>query len=155
MFDDKKEKNERTYNTKPPIPEEFLIRVYKRWRMKHSSQHIPHEYLVAANWWIDMQEVASHMEQPTIGSDSKGNQFWTTPYIDRVVVNFRKFISLSETEKAFVIEKIKKGVPWRGDDMEMFKLICREEEKMAADKPRYIESALTALKDFRMTGVTI
>jgi len=155
MSYDEPKSEERRYNTKPPIPEEFLIRVYKRWRMKHSSQHIPHEYLAAAHWWIDMQEVASHAEQPTAGSDSKGNQFWTTPYIDRVVVNFRKFLSLDETHKSFVIQKIREGVPYRGDDMDMFMLICREEEKMAADKSGYIESALDALKNFSMTGVRL
>jgi len=156
MFDEKKDKNERTYNTKPPVPEEFLIRVYKRWRMKHSSSHIPHEYLSAAHWWMAHQEVATQAERPTVGSDSKGNQFWTTPYIDRVVANFRKFLSLDETHKAFVIEKIESGIPWRGDDMDMFLMICREEEKMKADKSGYIDAADKAFEALRgMTGVRL
>jgi len=155
MSYDEPKGSERTYTTKAPLPEEFLIRVYKQWRVKHSSQHIPQAYLDAALWWLAHQERPSTQEQPTIGSDSKGNQFWTTPYIDRVVGNFRKFLSLDETHKAFVIDKIKAGIPYRGDDIDMFMLICREEEKMSKDKPGYIESALDALENFKITGVTL
>ncbi len=95
------------------------------------------------------------MEQPRMATDSKGNQFWSTPYIDRIVGNFRKFLTLDETHKTLVVEKIESGIPWRGDDMDMFMLICREEEKMRQNKSAYIESALDALKNFKMSGVRI
>ncbi len=147
--------NERTYTSKPPSSEELLIKIYKRWRMKHSSAHIPQQYLDAAYWWVAHQEQPFHMEHPQHNTDSKGNEFWRTPYIDRIAANFRIFLSLDETHKAFVVEKIESGIPWRGDDMDMFLMICDEAEKMKQDKSGYIESALDALKNFKITGVQL
>ena len=155
MSYDEPTRNERTYTNKPPAPEECIIAIYKKWRFKHSSAHIPHQHFDAAYWWIAHQENPGHMEHPQHNTDSKGNEFWRVPYIDRIAANFRIFLSLDETHKSFVVEKIESGIPWRGDDMDMFMMVCREEEKMRLDKSGYIESALAALKDFKITRVAL
>lgn len=121
---------EKTYNTKPPVPEEFLVRVYKRWRMKHSSEHIPKNYLEAAQWWVEHQEPQKSHERPMVGYDSKGNQHWTTPYISRIVATLRVFLGLSEPEKAFVIQHIEAGVPWRGDSIPFYKEVIKNTDVM-------------------------
>ena len=143
--------SERTYTTRPPNAEEVLVRVYTQWRITH--KYTPEGItspLDMAYWWISHQEPASGQEGPRPSTDAKGNQFWTVPYIDRLTCNFRKFLALPDVHKAFVVDKIKSGIPWRGDDMDSFLIICAEEEKMKQDKPGYIEAALVALKDFKM-----
>jgi len=82
---------ERTYNTRPPVPEEFLIKVYKRWRMRHDSAHIPKDFQSAAKFWLEHQEPQKPNETPMAANDSKGNQHWTTPHIERVVAALRTF----------------------------------------------------------------
>jgi hypothetical protein len=153
-FKDPGKNEERTYNTRPPIPDEFLVRVYKRWRMNHESKHIPKDYLEAARWWLAHQESCSHNETPVVGYDSKGNQHWTTPYIERVVASWRKFLSLSEVEKAFVIDRIGNGIPYRGDDIEFYKEVCRQQEIMDKDPEAYKRSARGAISGFDMSQPT-
>ena len=143
MYEDKKKKasQERTYNTKPPVATEFLVKTYKRWRMKHESVHIPKDFLGAANWWIEHQEPAFPNETPMATNDSKGNQFWTTPYIERVVAAFRKFLNFNETEKAYVIHHIEHGVAYRGDHLDFYKKVVEQSEIFNRDPEAYKDSA--------------
>ncbi len=148
-FQDPNPSNERTYNTKPPVPEEFLVRAYKRWRMKNESTHIPKDYLQAARWWIDHQEPGHPGETPYASSDSKGNQFWNTPYIDRLVASFRVFLKLSEPGKAFVVDAIEnRNTPYRGDDIEFFKMVVEQQGVMDADPEAYKEKHADIMRKF-------
>ena len=144
---------ERTYNTNAPIPEEFLVKAYKSWcKRGNESKHIPSNHLEAAKWWIDHQEPRWPQETPTVGYDSKGNQYWTTPYIDRVVAAWRKFLAMSEPEKAFVIDAIEnRNTPYRGDDIKFYKLVIEEQARMdemvaKGLKKEYIDNAFVQMR---------
>ncbi len=126
-------------DNKPPTVNEVLIRVLNKSRVK--SAHVPVNNFEAAQWWIDIQEPADEWrDRPEATSDPKGETVgWKTPYHDRLAYNLRKFLTLPETEKAFVLHHGKNGVPYRGDDINMFKMICAESAKMK-DNPEYIDN---------------
>jgi len=77
---------------------------------------------------MEHQEAAFPNEIPTATNDSKGNQYWTTPYIERVVASFRKFLNFNETEKAYVIHHIDHGVAYRGDHLDFYKKVVEQSE---------------------------
>lgn len=132
---------ERTYNTQPPNPEEALVKTYRRWRMKNSSDQIPKDFQLAAKWWLEHQEPVKENEQPVATNDHKGNQHWTTPFIDRVVSAFRVFLRFSEPEKAFIIHHIDLGVAYRGDDLKYYKLVIEQAAIYAKDPKAYQDGA--------------
>jgi hypothetical protein len=132
---------ERTYNTRPPDPEAALVKVYKRWRMKHSSNQIPKDFLLGAKFWLEHQEPQKENELPVAANDSKGNQHWTTPHIERVVAAFRKFLNFNETEKAFIIHHIDHGIPYRGDDLEFYKQVVEQSKVMQEYIDKYGRTA--------------
>ncbi len=148
MYENKKKQSadeDRTYNTKPPIAEEFLVKTYKRWRMKNESAHIPKEYLAAAKWWIEHQEPQTENDQPVVAYNSKGGQSWTTPYIERVVASFRKFLQFNEAEKAYIIHHIGKGVAYRGDRLDFYQKVVEQAEIFNQDPEAYKTSARSHL----------
>ncbi len=141
MFDDKQKREERTYNTAPPDPEEALVKVYKRWRMKNSSDQIPKDFKLAAKFWLEHQEPQKENETPMAANDSKGNQHWTTPHIERVVASLRVFLRFSEPEKAFIIHHIDAGVAYRGDDLKFYQKVIEQAEIFARDPEVYKDGA--------------
>jgi hypothetical protein len=132
---------ERTYNTRPPDPVEALVKVYRQWRRKHSSDQIPKDFLAAAKFWLEHQEPQKENEQPVAMNDNKGNQHWTTPHIERMVAAFRVFLDLNETEKAYIIHHIEHGIVYRGDDMEFFKRLVEQHEVMQKYIDKYGRTA--------------
>lgn len=145
------QKNERTYNTRPPIPDELLVTLYRRWRVKNRSEYIPLDYLQAARWWINHQEPATAEEMPVAGTDSKGNQYWITPHISRLVASFRAFLEMSESEKVFIVGGIEAGVPYRGDDIKFYKRVVQENKVMnveftAGRREQYIDGVFKKME---------
>lgn len=128
---------------RPPAAEERLVQIYTWWREKHRSEHIPLQPLEAARWWIDRQEAPNEWaERPERTYDKRGNfSGWRTPYHDRVASNFRLFLALNEPQKAFVLDHIEQGIPWRGDSIERFKLIVAEHFKMMENPEEYLAKA--------------
>ncbi len=138
MYEDKKKRTEeRTYNTRPPDPVEALVQVYKRWRMKNSSDHIPKDFRLAAKFWLEHQEPQKENETPMAANDSKGNQHWTTPHIERVVASLRVFLRFNEIEKAFVIHHIEAGIAYRGDRLDFYKLVIEQAAIYRKDPEAY------------------
>ena len=134
----------------PPKVVDVLAKILQR----RTSQHIPPRPYDAAHWWVDHQEPPNeHTERVERVTDKNGKTAWKTPYIDRVAMTLKVFLDLGEPQKAFVIEKIEQGTPWRGDDMKMFIKICEASKEMAKDRNGYICAALSALKKFAMRKV--
>jgi hypothetical protein len=131
MFDESREQQtERTYSTPPPIPDEQLVLVYKIWRRKHESKFIPKDYLGAAKWWLEHQEPQGHNEEPQLDRDKKGEPHWKSPYIERVCATWLTFLAFSDPQKAYVIQHIESGVPYRGDDIKFYQQVVEESAKM-------------------------
>jgi len=145
---------ERTFATKPPNPIDALAYIYRAWRQTCHSEHIPRDYNGAAQWWIDHQEPRGNQEILSQETTPKGEKVWKDPFIVRLVVNFRIFLtSFSDIEKSYIVNKIEGGIPWRGDDLEFFKMICEQEEVMQKDKHAFIENTLKAMREFKFSGV--
>ncbi len=124
-FDD-----DRTYATAPPIPNAQLVLVYKIWRRRHDSKHIPRDFLEAAIWWLNHQEGQRPNEQPQLEHDKKGVASWKVPFTERVSATWLTFLSFSEPQKAFVIQHIESGIPYRGDDIKFYKMVVEESANM-------------------------
>jgi len=135
---------------KPPVVNESLQIIIRNWLTNHSSIHVPDNPYDGANWWIALQEPADeYRDRPEQVTNRSGDKTgWITPYHDRVANNLKIFLALTEVHKAFVVAKIKSGIPYRGDDIEMFKMVCAESEKMKANSEIYISSAKVAARGY-------
>jgi len=142
VFEDKPKKQ--TADPNPPRAEEVLIKIFKSSRNR--SAHIPHDNLAAANWWMAHQEERQTADLPHPAKDRDGNiTGWITPYHDRLSYNLRKFLKMSEAEKAFIVHHVERGIPWRGDDIEFYKMVVAESAKMETD-PQYIDKGIERMK---------
>jgi len=150
MFDKKKEAVE--VSSKPPLVNASLIKVFKSWQLrKGRSAHIPANPFEAAEFWIALQEPPDeYRDRPERQIDKNGDHTgWITPYHDRLIYNLRRFLAMPDIHKAFVVDRVRKGVPYRGDDIEFYKMVCAESEKMDDDKEGYLESAFKTLRQFK------
>lgn len=143
---------EQQYTTKPPVPEEDLVTIYRAWRQTSDSVHIPRDFLQAARWWIAHQEPRRSTEGAEAAYNRQGEQTWRDPYLDRIVATWRIFlIDLTEIQKAFVIQGIESGnTPFRGDSFKFYKMVVEEQAKMdkiIADgqKDKYIDDVFIAM----------
>lgn len=124
---------------KPPPPEQHLVEIYRAWQHAgNSSEHIPREPLEAARWWIDRQEPRDPAQKPRRNIDRRGLFIgWTCPYSDRLSGNFRLFLALSEPQKAFVLDHIEQGIPWRGDSIANYKAHIEQVFEMQKNPEAY------------------
>lgn len=134
----------------PPKAVDVLARVFEG----KGSDLIPRKHFEAAHWWIAHQEQPDEwrerMEPITVNGDTRG---WKTPYIDRLVNTARIFLALKHPHQVFVIEKVKAGIPWRGDSPAMFVKICEQAEIMRIDPAAYRERAASLLRSaLKTTG---
>jgi len=137
---------------RPPLVNEALIKIFKSWQLrKGRSAHIPANPFEAAEFWISMQEYPDeYRDRPERQVDKNGDAVgWITPYHDRLIYNLRKFLCMPDIHKAFIVDRVRSGVPYRGDDIEFYKMVCAESEKMNADKGNYLENAFKVLRQFK------
>ena len=124
----------------------------------HWPKMLPKEPFQAADYWASMNEPPHERERVEWLSRSTPNDpnagGWQTPYIDRVLLTLRIFLNLTPNDQEFVINNIRAGIPWRGDDLDMYRSIIVETKKMLADKGVYIEGALKAMREFRFNTVS-
>lgn len=136
----------------PPKAQDVLAGIFEKHRKK--SDIIPPRPYDAAHWWMDHQEPpkepGERMEQITTSGGKTG---WRTPYIDRVVASLRVFLGFNDPQRAFVIDKVKRGIPWRGDSIQSFAKICEETEKMDNGREGYISAAEQTFEQLRKQGV--
>ena len=55
---------------------------------------------------------------------------WDWPYLVRVVTNLQRFLALSVEDRETVVKAREYGVYWRGEDMNMLRLIGKETKRM-------------------------
>lgn len=148
MFEQKQVQRSSIDSSRPPQAVDVLAGILERNRKR--SNHVPANIYDAAHWWLAHQEPANEItERVERQTDKDGRVSWKTPYIDRVASTLRIFLGLSEPHKAFVIQKIDQGIPWRGDDMDMFLMICAQEDEMAKGKADYIQRASSIFQNFK------
>jgi len=152
-FDRPEAAQEHQYKTKPPVPEENLVEIYRSWRQSADSKHIPRDYLQGARWWLAHQEPRKQTEHAEAGYDKHGNQSWRDPYLDRVVATWRIFlVDLTEIQKAFVIEGIeRRNTPYRGDAFEFYRVVVDEQSRLdqaiaSGKKDEYIDNGFIAMQ---------
>ncbi len=137
-------------NNNPPAAVDVLAPMFDG----HKSKHIPERPFDAAHWWTDHQEPANEYNERLEPITKNGELIgWKTPYHDKLVSTLRIFLTLSEPHKAFVIDNIQSGIPWRGDDIKFYTGVCAEAEKMAQDREGYISNAMSDLKNFKFSDV--
>lgn len=91
-----------------------------------------------AAWWMREHVLDQHHQEESPKRHKSGNG-WFWPYMDRCIVHARIFLSMPEAEQNYVLAAREDGVPWRGDDMEIFRLVYDETmrmRKMGADAYR-------------------
>lgn len=124
---------------RPPPAEQRLVELYTRWRERRRSAHIPLQPLEAARWWVAHQEPPNDYVEAPERTYNKRGEFsgWRTPYHDRIFNNFQIFLGLPEAAKAFVVEHVEAGIPWRGDSIPLYKWIIEETRSMLKDPEAY------------------
>jgi hypothetical protein len=137
--------------TRPPDIIDVLSSILIR--HKYKPRMFPTDPRAAASYWINHQEPPHEFTEAVQFVEQGDKSFWRTPYHDRLSGTLKIFLSLKSPQQIFVIEHIERGIPWRGDTVEMFNSIVREAQKMQADKDGYIEKALTSLRDFKMQSL--
>ena len=143
MFNDKPQ----TIENRPPDLIDVLSRIMMR--SKHKPRMFPSDPRAAASYWIAHQEPACEHTEAVERVDQGDKSYWKTPYHDRLCGTLKIFLKLKSPQQIFVIEHIDRGIPWRGDSIEMFNLIIVETQKMQAGKEAYIEKAFEVLREFK------
>lgn len=121
---------------RPPFTVDLLADEIQRHR--RLPPQVPDEPLAAAKWWIAMQSPAhEQIERPrTSNVIGKSNaKRWLTPYADRLIASFRKFVTLTQQEREFVMGAFEDGVFYNGDDFEYFKLRYDETMRLRSMDP--------------------
>lgn len=84
---------------------------------------MPSAPIKASSWWInEMQEPCSRFEH-SYRQESKhrnGKHYWVTPYLDRVLSTLKAYLAMPRKDQEIIVGCIQEGVPWRGDDMNMY-----------------------------------
>ncbi len=139
-------------NSKPPRVVDVLQAILARRRFK--SKQMPHNDFEAAHWWVRQQEKPDEDSDKPQPIEKEGVIIgWQTPYHDRLASTLRKFLVLSEPQKAYVIEGIESGVPWRGEDIRLYRSIRHEHGVMMQDPARYVAEAGKAFS--KLGGVLV
>ena len=142
---------QKTYTVRPPKVEASVSQVLARWRKKGgTSNHIPHSMSEAVNFWLNRQEKRTErdIDEPTY--DNKGNQVgWSQPHAERIAYNLNMFLKQSEPNKAFIVNNIENGTPYRGDDINFYKEVCAQSDIMSRNPAEYIQNAGNLLKAYK------
>lgn len=138
------------FEDRPPDVVEVLAKIMMARRVK--PKMFPVDPRAAASYWINHQEPPHEFTEAVQKIEQGDKSYWRTPYHDRLTETLKIFLSLKSPQQVFVIEHIERGIPWRGDSVEMFKSVVTESQKFLADKDQYIEKALKALRDFKFAS---
>lgn len=126
--------NEPTFDRpRPPQPEEELIRVLRQHGKVTDS--FPSNYHQAAMVWMGLMEPQKFPQEaaewePRASKQEPNAGRWMTPYIDRLRTSLHIFLDMSQPERAFVVHHINRGIPYRGDGIDMFREIIKNTDKM-------------------------
>lgn len=125
---------EKAANRPPPPKLDSILRDAFHNHKGHWPRMIPREPFEAADYWASMNEPAKERERPEwISKSTPHDQHaggWQTPYIDRVLLTLRIFLTLKPNDQAFVAEIIRAGYPWRGDDLAFYRDVIKNTDIM-------------------------
>ncbi len=125
-------------DTNPPRIRDVLTAIFA----KHGiPEGFPIDPIAAAKFWLAHQEPADKPRELPRLESFEGRKVWKTPYHDRVSSTLKIFIGLDRPQQVYVIEHVRKGIPWRGDSMQMYTMIVEQHELMMQDKDAYIGKA--------------
>lgn len=87
--------------------------------------------------WLLLIALEKHQpeEAPRLVTMTKGKdtvQVWKWPFSTRVKVQSRQFLHCSPDFQRYIIAAKEDGIPWRGDDEEMFRRVVAEHLRMQA-----------------------
>lgn len=125
---------------KPPNPLDVLLAVLSK--AKHKPSMFPSDPTKAAQFWIAHQEPPNEYTEAVRRELRKdGSAYFVTPYHDRIRANLKIFLTHNKIHQVFIIEAIERGIPWRGDRIEMFVQIVKQGDEMAKGHEAYIANA--------------
>ena len=132
MFTDKPQKVE-AKRPPPPKLDMELKTVLGRHKGKWPRM-FPRDHFEAADLWEALQEPPKDRDRPVwIGQGTKTDPtagYWETPYIDRLRHNLRIFLSFNPADQDFIVEMIRAGYPWRGDDLDFYREVIKNTDIM-------------------------
>lgn len=134
---------------KCPTPEEYIDMWIKRYKVKLPNT-LPQDNFQAARFWMAHQIPADNFVEHATPPAQKGGE-WKTPYHDRLVYTLKRFMALKSIEQIYVLENIKRGIPYKGDDLDRYKQYVKDHEvmKKAKDEGRfdeYVDEAFRLMK---------
>ncbi len=100
------------------------------------------------DWFLGLVEPHQKEEAPRTSAVG-GKRIWVWPYMARMEMLLRKYLSCDETFKQIIIGARADGIFWRGDDQEFFINVINETERMRKiGAAVYIEECLAKRKVF-------
>ena len=145
-------KGEMQENNTCPTPEQ-AIQQFLKYTKQRVPKGFPADPYQGAKWWIAHQSIPDRFAEPATPPTTKGGT-WGTPYHDRLVYTLRRFLGMKSVFQVYIIEYIEKGVPWKGEDIGLYRTICEEWEKMGNDKQKYIDEGFKAMHK-AVKGMTV
>ena len=138
---------------KCPTVEEVIGGFLENFRGRKPKM-FPSDPFQAANYWRSKQEPGDRFTEAAQPPVEKGKG-WKTPYHDRLLYTLKQFLALKPVEQVFVIEHIGHGIPWRGDDIHVYRAIVDEHHRMQqSDMQAYIDEGFKKMKKV-LKGMTV
>lgn len=53
---------------------------------------------------------------------------WSTPYHDRLLLALQKFVAFNSVQQVYIVEHIRAGIPWRGEDGRQYAFIVEHSQ---------------------------
>lgn len=130
-------RTESNFEAECPTPEQRLEQLLKRWKGRVPAC-MPSDPFQAARWWMAHQEPAEDWkEQAEKIWDGAKFCGWATPYHDRLEYTLGHFLRLKSYHQEFIVEAHERGIPWRGEPVDVFLEVVKQADIMAADPEGY------------------
>lgn len=138
-----------------PDTVELLAATLDEWQHRRQSSlptPLPMSSREAAKWWL------STMQEPEVIGETRRIQrgdstYWHLGYFTRTRQAMLNFLRLDRTQRETVIAAVEDGIPYRGDDWEVFLRIIRETEKMREiGVAEYRAKSLAAFRSLMQDG---
>jgi len=120
-----------------PTPESVIAQ-YLQANDRRIPKGFPSDPFQAARFWMAHQIQPDAFTEAATPPVTKGGN-WGTPYHDRLLYTLKKFLKLKAVHQVYVIEQIERGIPWGGDEIDLYIQFVEESDKMAQNKSQYIE----------------
>ncbi|MBT8046520.1 MAG: hypothetical protein KJN67_05080 [Pontiella sp.] len=152
LFQDKPKASRSSSDPTPPDVVETLGEFLERYQARglRWPAGIPDGAFHAARYWVEINE-DPHRYRDNPGPIYKGGALvaWSTPYHDRLLFSLQKFLGFNSAQQIWILEQIKRGIPWRGEEGKVYAAIIEQAEIMARDPAGYIGNATPALAAIR------